>query len=521
MNSAYLYVRVSTDEQKRKGYSLPEQEERLLRHCEQNNIEVKGIYHEDYSAENFNRPQWQKLLTIVKNRKKKDQENILFIKWDRFSRNIEFAYQMIGILRNINVQAMAIDQPIDFKIPESTVMLAVYLAVPESENTRRALNTLTGMRRAKLSGRWISSAPKGYQNLSHSDGRKYIAPKQPEAALMQWVFGELAKGTFNAEQVRKMAYGKGLKCERNNFWKIIRNPIYCGIIVVPPYEDQEMQFVKGQHEGIISESLFYEVQDVLNGNKRKVATKTVSNDMLPLRGFLECPDCHRMLTGGASKGRHNHYYYYHCSDNNCKCRFKAENVNAYFERELLNFQLTPAIADHFKAVVMDQFKSEHRGDLDARKAILAEIELQETMLSNARKQIALKEIEPDDFKAIKTDCNKALKVLEDKLAELPGKDESLKTVEHLMDLLIAKFSNIQMHFKRSPIAEKRKLIGSMYPENLCFEGNRHRTAYLSEPLRVILQSISELQDMKKGERLSFDNLSPVVARRGIEPLFQE
>ena len=88
-------------------------------------------------------------------------------------------------------------------------------------------------------------------------------------------------------------------------------------------------------------------------------------------------------------------------------------------------------------------------------------------------------------------------------------------------MLIAKFSNIQMHFKRSPIAEKRKLIGSMYPENLCFEGNRHRTAYLSEPLRVILQSISELQDMKKGERLSFDNLSPVVARRGIEPLFQE
>ncbi len=44
MNSAYLYVRVSTDEQKRKGYSLPEQEDRLLRHCEQNNIEVKGIF---------------------------------------------------------------------------------------------------------------------------------------------------------------------------------------------------------------------------------------------------------------------------------------------------------------------------------------------------------------------------------------------------------------------------------------------------------------------------------------------
>jgi site-specific DNA recombinase len=63
---------------------------------------------------------------------------------------------------------MAIDQPIDFKIPESTVMLAVYLAVPESENTRRALNTLTGMRRARKAGRCVSFAPKGYQNPSHS-----------------------------------------------------------------------------------------------------------------------------------------------------------------------------------------------------------------------------------------------------------------------------------------------------------------------------------------------------------------
>jgi DNA invertase Pin-like site-specific DNA recombinase len=90
MNSAYLYVRVSTDEQKRKGYSLPEQEDRLLRYCEQNNIEVRGIYREDYSAKNFNRPEWTKLLNTLKSRKKKDQENILFIKWGRFSRNIEY-----------------------------------------------------------------------------------------------------------------------------------------------------------------------------------------------------------------------------------------------------------------------------------------------------------------------------------------------------------------------------------------------------------------------------------------------
>lgn len=44
MKTAYLYIRVSTDEQERKGYSLPEQEDRLLKYCKYNNTEVKGIY---------------------------------------------------------------------------------------------------------------------------------------------------------------------------------------------------------------------------------------------------------------------------------------------------------------------------------------------------------------------------------------------------------------------------------------------------------------------------------------------
>jgi len=33
MNAAYLYVRVNTDEQKRKDYSLPEQENSCLIKC--------------------------------------------------------------------------------------------------------------------------------------------------------------------------------------------------------------------------------------------------------------------------------------------------------------------------------------------------------------------------------------------------------------------------------------------------------------------------------------------------------
>ena len=238
--------------------------------------------------------------------------------------------------------------------------------------------------------------------------------------------------------------------------------------------------------------------------------------MASLRGFLECPDCHRVLTGSASRGRHGSYFhYYHCTGH-CKCRFKAATVNEYFENELLNFQLAPGIGDLYKQIVMDVFQSEYKNGSDERKLLANQIEEQERILSNARKRFMMEDIDAADFKAIKSECTETLRMLEAKLAELPNKAESLKTIEGLLDIVVQKYSNIQLHYKSASIIEKRKLIGSMYPKNLCFDGKEHRTAYLSEPLQFILQINSELQNIKKGERLSFDNLSPLVARRGIE-----
>lgn len=247
MRTAYLYIRVSTDEQKRKGYSLPEQEDRLLKYCDYNNIEVKGIYREDFSAKTFNRPEWRKLMTMIKSKSSKEDKYILFIKWDRFSRNIEYAYEMLGILRKYKTTAMAIDQPLDLSVPESTVMLAVYLSVPEAENSRRALNTAAGIHRAKLMGRYPNKAPFGYINVTTIEGKKIIAPKQPEAGIIRWAFQQLAKNTHKIEEVRKMADDKGLKCSRSYFFRLIRNPVYCGLIQIK-FNSKEHDMVKGTHD---------------------------------------------------------------------------------------------------------------------------------------------------------------------------------------------------------------------------------------------------------------------------------
>ena len=169
MRKAILYIRVSTDEQADKGYSQNHQEERLRKFCEINGYEVVSVYREDYSAKTFNRPRFNELLAFLK--KNKNKANLLvFTKWDRFSRNTADAYGMISTLEKLGVESQAIEQPLDLGIPENKIMLAFYLAAPEVENHRRSLNVFVGMRRAKKEGRWMGTAPKGYNNITTAEG---------------------------------------------------------------------------------------------------------------------------------------------------------------------------------------------------------------------------------------------------------------------------------------------------------------------------------------------------------------
>src|SRR5690606_10499462 len=213
-----------------------------------------------------------------------------------------------------------------------------YLTIPEVENERRALNVFYGMRRAKKEGRWMGTAPLGYVNKITEDKKKYIALHTEEAPLLRWAFEQILENNFNTEQIWKMVREKSKQRPRfskNNFWVALRNPLYCGKIFIPAFKDEESCFVKGQHEPLISESDFSDVQDILDGRKRNTAKpKIVSMDTLPLRGFLKCPKCDRMLTGSASKGKMGkYYYYYHCSSS-CGTRFRAENTNEIFEQQL-------------------------------------------------------------------------------------------------------------------------------------------------------------------------------------------
>lgn len=243
---AVVYIRVSTDEQAEKGHSLAHQEDVLGKYCAMNSIDVIGFYREDYSAKTFDRPEFSKILTFLK-KNKGAADLLLFLKWDRFSRNAPEAYTMISQLNKLGVEPQAVEQPLNMEIPEQKFLLALYLTAPEVENDRRALNIIAGIRKAMKDGRYMGSTPYGYKHSRTETNKPCIAPHSKEQSFVQMAFEMMASG-YHIEELRRMLNKKGLPLGRTRFWCMLRNPVYIGKVAVPAYTQEPGLIVKGSHE---------------------------------------------------------------------------------------------------------------------------------------------------------------------------------------------------------------------------------------------------------------------------------
>lgn len=482
MRIADLYIRVSTDEQADKGYSQRNQEELLQRYCTINNILIRKTIFEDHSAKTFERPQWKLYLQELK-KLRTDNGLLLFLKWDRFSRNAGDAYQMMAVLRNHGVEPQAIEQPLDLSIPENKMMLAFYLAAPEVENDRRSLNILGGMRRARKEGRYMGLAPFGYVNKSDEYGRKYIAVDRYKADLIRKVFVQLEKGMFNTEQIYNEAKRNGLSCSKSNFWRIIRNPIYCGKISLPAYKGEAGSLVKGQHEAIISEELFESVQYVLEGRSRSSDNnkKITTSERIFLRGFVRCPKCSRLLTASSSKGRRKYYSYYHCTSG-CPFRIKAEDLNEIFYQSIKTILFNANLIGPWLKLVKSSYIQKTANVRQARNSLFKLIKDANSKIINIRELLVKGKLETSDYQELRDSCERTIETARQQLGSIPPPAIELEDIDEKKNIAQLKFDK----FMRSAnVAVKRKVIALFLKNCIDIIEDGHISFQIKENMKII------------------------------------
>jgi len=203
-------------------------------------------------------------------------------------------------------------------------------------------------------------------------------------------------------------------------------------------------------------------------------------DEFPLRGFLLCSNCSRVLTGSASEGRKEYYHYYHCSST-CGCRYKADIVNDAFLKELKKYTLSVELRDLCSDVLLDVVNQETSGSKDIRKDILNQIDLQNERLKKGRELMLSSKIDPEDYSLIKKETEVDLSKLEAKMSEFI--DNPFR-IEEFIPKAVNVISNIADWYQRADSEGKSAIIGSMYPEKLHFDRQQHRNTRINEMSEV-------------------------------------
>ncbi len=437
----------------------------------------------------------------------------MVLRWDRFSRNAPEAYNMIARLAKMAIEVNAIEQPIDFSIPEQKMMLSFYLTIPEVENDRRAMNTTNGMRKNMKEGRWVSTAPIGYKNARDAQNKPLLIQTEKAEAIRK-AFEQYATGNYAMEVLRKQMNEEGIKISKNHFTRLLRNPVYCGQIRIKAYRNEEEEIVRAIHEPIVNEELFYEAQRVMAGKKRVLAKITKAREEFPMRGYLVCHQCGGNLTASRSKGRGGLYDYYHCNSG-CKERIPANIVHNGFEKWLKSISIKQEIAELYIAVVENVFKNNEVNREVEIVHLTREIKTKEEMVDKAGRKLINDELDKDDYKRLKESIQLEIAGLRYRIGELQSMESGF--MEYLRFGMFF-LTNPYQYYSTATLEGKQKILGSIFPEKLVFAENNYRTAEPNEIVELLCNIDRDFRGSKKKKVAKNSDQFHQVIPMGLEPM---
>ena len=326
---AGLYIRVSTEDQAREGFSLPEQEKRLRAMCEYKGYEIYKVYEDaGISAKTGNtRPAFEELLQDIREKK---CNTIVVLKLDRLTRSVFDWEKIIRFLEENDAYLDCANDDINTTNANGKMISRILTSVSQNEIERTSERTKFGMVGAIKQGHIPHKAPFGYKHEN-----KKLVPDEATKDQIIRIFNLYHQGNsyqtisnlYNKEKV----FGKTNWCD-GTILKILENEIYKGDFVHGKRNKNPIYY-EDVVEPIVSKELWEECQVQKKKNSRNYKRK---EDYLFLQK-LKCPKCNRILAGKATtKKSGNVYYYYYCHD--CKINFKEADIMKLFDEFIEDIQ---------------------------------------------------------------------------------------------------------------------------------------------------------------------------------------
>ena len=363
-----LYMRVSTEDQAREGFSLPEQKERLEAYCKFKGFVIKDYYTDaGISAKTGNyRPEFERLKEDIKSKK---INTIIALKQDRITRSIFDWEELMRFLEENDAYLDCVNDDINTTNANGKMVSRILMSVSQQEIERTSERTKVGLAGAIKQGHIPHQAPLGYKH----ENKKLVIDHLTKDVVIR-IFELYHKGMsyqkistlFNKEQV----LGK-TNWRDSSIVAILENEIYKGDFVHGK-RTKHPTYYENVVEPIVSKEMWEECQ-VQKKKNSKSYQRTLTYLFLQK---LKCPKCNRILGGKATQKKNgNIYYYYYCHD--CKINFKESLVEEYFNdfvNELVEYD--SVVNQFFLPMIKQKFdepQEELKKDINKQKDKLERI----------------------------------------------------------------------------------------------------------------------------------------------------
>lgn len=399
-NLCGLYLRVSTEDQAREGFSLPEQKERLETFCKFKGYEIVDYYEDaGISAKTGNfRPEFERLKEDIKSKR---INTIIALKLDRITRSIFDWEKLMTFLDENDAYIDCANDEVNTTNANGKMVSRLLMSVSQNEIERTSERTKVGLAGAIKQGHLPSQAPLGYK---HENKKLVIdySTKDVVVRIFELYYNGNSYQTISNILNEEQVLGK-TNWRDSTITAILENEVYKGDFVHGK-RTKHPTYYENVVEPLVSKEMWEECQAQKKKNSRAYQ-RTLTYLFLQK---IRCPRCNNLMGGKATKKKNgNVYYYYYCND--CKLNLKENVIEEYFENFINEIVEYDSVVNQFFLPMIKQ-------KFDEPKELLEkELDKQNAKLDRIRKAYISGAFDLEEYNAEKKIVDEAISKIQSEL----------------------------------------------------------------------------------------------------------
>lgn len=287
-----IYIRVSTEEQAKEGYSISAQREKLKAYCQvQDWNDYKFYVDEGISAKDTNRPQLQQMIQHIKEGL---IHTVLVYRLDRLTRSVVDLYKLLEIFEKHNCTFKSATEVYDTSTAIGRLFITLVAAMAQWERENLGERVRMGQIEKARQGQYSAKAPFGFDKGPND---RLVINEDEKTVVLDMI--EKVKEGYSIRKLADYMDNSGIPPIRGYKWHIasildiLKNPALYGAV---KWRDE---IIEGAHEGIITKEEYQHLLKVLESRQNFKKRETYSIFLFQMK--IICPQCGNRLASERSK----------------------------------------------------------------------------------------------------------------------------------------------------------------------------------------------------------------------------